>query len=993
MPPRLAAGAAGGGGSGGDANSKSISLAGLPPDLIIRIFTFLPVTELPKVATASRRLKILAYNDDVYKPKLQFLGVISGSDAGDAGPQSEEAEAEAAAVSKLSSKLKQLPGGNMLPGGTKYLETGTLWGGLTDNQPSLMDDPVPSSTNGEGSTAVISAASASSSSALQSGSVGGSGSIAEGGAAAAGGTVSTTTTTDGSVVAASDPSLSLGNPNSGTASPKITAGLPQMKKTNLVVGAGGLKAAGRSTSGISIGGMKRTPKAPGLNGVRARDAFKAIYMELCPYYLDFKGRQKDSKVFKENKDLIEVATLLRRIRLLSKGKFIMDTDDINFSLETTIEWFESMLLGQFERAYDTNNVPEMKRNAMALYELNGGAACVQLFISKNPIFFDHTFNPSLVASMLPSPSAAGVPQVAETQAAREAREAKGYALADEFAKFMDHMLVSCRTQAAMVAKVFNPEMDAMTSFVSKVFEDSITEYLTAVLKTAREGEGVGIYLHTLATAVHCCTQFLDYIQNAEPGVTVHTEKIKESIAVIFKPYTEKYMPMELEFLGKKIDTEVAKWNNRKEKMKKKGGDKSSAGTSAAAGFLTDAEKAQAHKRQVMNTMKAVLYAPMALGKSLAIMGNGILGNNRVRPQNQTLLGDAEEVGNGAGAISPLSHDDSATYQLDDDSLGSLVSLELCLHLMHSNKESLGRTLVITSAVDMGQLRINVGKVFIKLIQAIGDRHMNPAFRSAIDRLSSSTPIDKWSEDNQKAVNMDSLQFFELVHIADLIHQMVDVYFAEDVKPWIDETDFLSDVMVEKKSFDRSSDDNVAHGMDKAIQVLINQVDHILDTTQEPGDFNPPQSKNVFDLKPTKACRDVISCLNAHTRLLNGVTNKDTLEVFFGEVGIRMFNVILKNIKKHQVSQTGAMQLICDLNRYYEWASNLRVTSVAKLFLVLKELGNLFLADGGAELKNLVHDGERYHGALRPEDIYELLASRTDYKKIQKFVESKECLIQ
>jgi hypothetical protein len=36
---------------------------------------------------------------------------------------------------------------------------------------------------------------------------------------------------------------------------------------------------------------------------------------------------------------------------------------------------------------------------------------------------------------------------------------------------------------------------------------------------------------------------------------------------------------------------------------------------------------------------------------------------------------------------------------------------------------------------------------------------------------------------------------------------------------------------------------------------------------------------------------------------------------------------------------------------------------------------------------------RYQGMLRPEEIYELLAARTDYKKIQKYVETKECIIQ
>ncbi|KAJ1557570.1 F-box protein: endocytic membrane traffic, recycling ReCYcling 1 [Nowakowskiella sp. JEL0078] len=87
-----------------------------------------------------------------------------------------------------------------------------------------------------------------------------------------------------------------------------------------------------------------------------------------------------------------------------------------------------------------------------------------------------------------------------------------------------------------------------------------------------------------------------------------------------------------------------------------------------------------------------------------------------------------------------------------------------------------------------------------------------------------------------------------------------------------------------------------------------------------------------------------------------------------------------------------MQLIIDLNRYYEWGCSVRVSSVSKLFLVLKELGNLFLADAGPELRNLVHDLQRFQGALRQEEVYELLGSRTDWKRIQKVVEAKECII-
>ncbi|KAJ3026183.1 UNVERIFIED_CONTAM: F-box protein: endocytic membrane traffic, recycling ReCYcling 1 [Siphonaria sp. JEL0065] len=947
------------------------TLTTLPPDLVSRVFLFLPVSELARVAQVSRRVKILSYADDVYVPKLRALGVTlvdplaSTAALNDADPDAD--------MERLAARLRQLPGaGNTV--NVKYLETGSLFASTAD--------PVDSATDtSEGKLSTPNAVVSSADDSIN---------ITVNTSTATTTTTSTTTTgvlsdKDQENTTSSDPGLAL------SPTKKISSALPQLKKSAIVIGAGGLKAAGKSPSALSIGANaagKRskspsvsratastkptTTKAgtyfPHLKGMRARDAFRAIYTELCPYYLDFRSHAKDSKIFRDHKDMIVVSQLLNRVSKFSRAKLILDTDDINFALETTIEWYESMLLGQFERAYDAKQISEMKRNATACHELNGGANCVQLFCAKNPIFFDHTFNPSLVASKLPS--------IASSTA-----EARGYALADDFAQFIDHTLVSCTTQATIVGQVFNSNMDAMTTFVSKVFEDSIAEYLIAVLTAARDGEGVAIYLHTLATSVHSCDQFLGFISTADAKVNVRTELIRDAMRRIFAKDWDGYVTVEMDYLGKRIENELKKWNNRA---------RTNAGSpNQPAAYLTDAEKAMAHKREVMSTFKKVLFAPVALGKSV---GNALMGN-KSKGQTESLLGN--DSGNldssiaSTSASSGLNTKDTVTYHLDDGSLGSLVSLELCLNLMHMSKESLGRMLVITNALENSQLKANAGKVFVRLLQAIGEGHMNPAFSSAISRLERSTPVDNWSE---KAVNIDSLQFFELVHIADLVHQMLDVYFTEDVRPWIDENDFLSDVMIEKKSFDRSSDDNVAHGMDKAIQVLVNQVDHILDTTQLPTDYNPSNENNVYDFKPTKACLDVIACLNAHTRLLNGVTNKDTLEVFFGEVGVRLFNVITKNLKKQQVSQSGALQLICDMNKYYEWSTTLRVASVPRLFLVLKELGSLYMADGGDELRNLVHDSERYQGALRPEEIYELLASRTDYKKIQKYVEAKECIV-
>jgi recyclin-1 len=51
---------------------------------------------------------------------------------------------------------------------------------------------------------------------------------------------------------------------------------------------------------------------------------------------------------------------------------------------------------------------------------------------------------------------------------------------------MDHIINQCREQIEIIAHVFVPELDAMTVFVNKVFEESISDYLSLVLKEMSE---------------------------------------------------------------------------------------------------------------------------------------------------------------------------------------------------------------------------------------------------------------------------------------------------------------------------------------------------------------------------------------------------------------------------------------------------------------------------------------------------------------------------
>lgn len=336
-------------------------ITSLPPDLVARVFALLPVKDLATVACVSRRFKVLAYSDAVYEPKLRMLEIASFlSPTGESTDSSE----------LLATKLKQLPGGQFLPGTSKYLETG-----------SMFSAPMTGVSESENRDTL--------------------------------------------------PAIPAVNTDPPKQTQQIVAALPDMRTSNLIIGAGGLKAALAKAKAEQTDSKKKVKKTLGLGHLRlspglvmkgshrtAREEFRNVYIHLAPYYFDFRGKSKESKLFKDYKDWIEIGAMLYRLKLFDDARFVDEKDEICFSLETTVEWFESMVIGSFERAYDRHDLEEMRKCASASYQLNGGMACVNVFISKNPVFFDSTYNPSLVASKLPTMMGPSV----------------GYALADEFAK-------------------------------------------------------------------------------------------------------------------------------------------------------------------------------------------------------------------------------------------------------------------------------------------------------------------------------------------------------------------------------------------------------------------------------------------------------------------------------------------------------------------------------------------------------------------------------
>lgn len=97
-------------------------------------------------------------------------------------------------------------------------------------------------------------------------------------------------------------------------------------------------------------------------------------------------------------------------------------------------------------------------------------------------------------------------------------------------------------------------------------------------------------------------------------------------------------------------------------------------------------------------------------------------------------------------------------------------------------------------------------------------------------------------------------------------------------------------MREKKKFEASLDDAVAQGLNAGVNILMNQVEHIVLTHQGLRDFSPPEGSDL-DLQPTAACKEAIEVLTTHCDMLKGSTDKQILEVFHQEVGHRLHGCV------------------------------------------------------------------------------------------------------
>ncbi|EJU01596.1 hypothetical protein DACRYDRAFT_89279 [Dacryopinax primogenitus] len=603
---------------------------------------------------------------------------------------------------------------------------------------------------------------------------------------------------------------------------------------------------------------------------------------------------------------------------------------------------------------------------------------------------------------------------------------------DPMVVFMTNTMESVRKEGSFAIRIFPPSADILLAVTRRVAADVIGEYITPLLSRARE-ISIPTYLNATPATFKQAWRLVDSIMdvaNPPPEAVITRTQAEDVIFRMFEMFMEDYLTEEISSTKKTLDTACDTWD-------RKVASHTGLYSPNAPHFLKNPAQV---KRNVLASFADVLLLPVQVA---ATGGTAVAkGISKLTPQQRadknkpeangyrTPLADKDDptafdltmadidnpnehdqdhdthphptpvpahvvngsraslslVGSGPGSRSgtPVPGPRPSTpLPSSFDRLELLLSLDVALELIHAVRDSLARVQTFQAYPGTYGYRVRdtFDQLFVLLLQAMGDRHICPAFEKAEEQMKTY----KADEHEISTSVAPLLQFFELVHLADTIQSMVQVFFDKELSAHIDRTDFMNDVIREKKRFENSLDDAVASGMNAGTEVLMNQVEHIIWSRTGPREYYPPEGPPL-ELGPTEGCREAIQCLEMHCKLLKGSTSKDVLEVFYQEVGIRLHGIIQKHLKRQIISLEGGFQVIADLNAYYSFIASLRVQQITQDFSNLKMLGHVFIVSDAKDLAQIVRDVTRYGGSFRPEDVYEFIQRRADWKKIEKTVD-------
>ncbi|KAK6429851.1 F-box protein: endocytic membrane traffic, recycling ReCYcling 1, partial [Oleoguttula sp. CCFEE 5521] len=755
---------------------------------------------------------------------------------------------------------------------------------------------------------------------------------------------------------------------------------------------------------------------------KARQEFAKVYAALGLLYLDLStwNNQSNSAIFRLYRDPEQQAQVLSQLRRFSRCDHTEGWAVRQGKLDALVQVFEGAVLREFEQGLASDDVDgRMKRYAHVLVSLNGGRAAIDTYIDGNAVIQKSTILGNALDCL------DGV--------------AQGHVDLNSSQAFFERLARLLVDQATTIDRIFPPGVDVFTPFLSRVCEGVLADYLTTLYDEAH-GHGRETYVKAVSGTFGQAVRLAASLKPSRSSPSDFAMQSSLAITQCFDRHVDLYLTEELAFFESRAAEDVTRWER----------DLSEQQETTESYFMSNINR-QAAKRDFLTSFKKVVMMPVNVLPAFPFAASKAAPNpalasleasaaSHSRPRTPTLT-DGSTPNQSSTPVHEAPTTElaakAAIMKSRLEGIKTLFSIEVALGLTHLAQSCIERAALFVKMPGKHGLdaKEQCETVFVKLLEVLGTRHIRTGFDKAVEHLGNYNPrqvreyrAQTHSGDAaiEKPVGVEPLvTFLELVNVGDLIQQMIDVFYAQELvaTKLTDRDDFLDPAVKEKKRFEQMLDERVAAGLNKGIDVLIDEVEYIFATTQQALDFNPgadakPGSKAAavqdLDISPTATAKQIVDMISGHTSMLVGSTDKNMLDVFMQEVGLRLFTALCKHFKRQRISVDGSIKLISDINHYSTFITSLRQKPLLPYFAALRELGQIYLihidppgtyfGGGGGkrismlstkatktslqskELAAVIADHERYHGIFPTEEVYEFAERRADWYVVKGDVE-------
>ncbi|KAL3476782.1 exocyst complex component Sec10-like protein [Aspergillus californicus] len=705
----------------------------------------------------------------------------------------------------------------------------------------------------------------------------------------------------------------------------------------------------------------------------ARQTYGKIHAALAPLYDDIVtlGPSPDNLIFQRYTDPQQQAQVLSQLQAFAKCDTTEGWEDRQEHLRTAVSMFETAALKEFRHGYETDDIDDrMKKYAYVLYTLNGGGSASELFIHHN-----HIITKRMELGRLGDCVDASTQKVklAQTQV------------------FFTRLSVAFNEEVSVINRAFPPSLQVASPFIEKVGGDILYPFLTAIFDELHRSN-MESYLVAVSGTFAQSMNICDVLQPIQNSIDSFDALLHQAIFQVYEPHMDLYIAEELDYFRKASEAAVGEWDRQLSEQ-----------AASTESYLMSNVNRQADKRDFLTSFKKVIMAPVNIlpGFSGAKSHDqkpdrNSLGNDAALTPRTNRFSTISSPGTPPLAEAPTDElaAKAAIMKTKMEGIRSLFSIEVALGLVHAAKSSLERAAqFVCIGGDTGAVvKQRCEAIFVTLLQVLGQRHLIEGFNKAVDHLSNYRPREHGDRDQSGVEPL--VTFLELVNVGDLILQMIDVFYEQELigSKLTDRNDFLDPAVKEKKKFEQNLDERVAAGLNKGIDVLMEEVDYILATRQLATDFNPGVStdphRQTMDVSVTEAAAAVVDVVSSHTQMLVGSTDKSTLDVFNQEVGLRLFTALCKHLKRQRISTEGSLKLISDMTHYFKFVQTLKNNELLIYFKAFRELSQIYLIDAAdaKELATLIADASRFQGIWRVEEVYEFAERRVDWFQVKRDVE-------